>query len=128
MPWKNDPQTRRQSSRTYGPDWRKQRGLALKRDRGQCVLCGSNRHPQVDHITPVSQGGTHQLTNLRTLCLDCHRKVTAQQGRGYRQTSQTQDPAPKPSTAWLCTAYSLAATASDAKKSSEIRAHQSPPL
>ncbi len=27
---------------------------------------------QVDHVTPLSQGGTHLWTNLQSLCLRCH--------------------------------------------------------
>ena len=26
----------------------------------------------IDHITPLSKGGTNELTNLRTLCRRCH--------------------------------------------------------
>lgn len=31
---------------------------------------------QVDHITPRHDGGTNELTNLRTLCVPCHKDVT----------------------------------------------------
>jgi 5-methylcytosine-specific restriction enzyme A len=31
----------------------------------------------VDHIVPFSKGGTHKLSNLRTLCCKCHKRETA---------------------------------------------------
>ncbi len=47
----------------------------LKRDNFQCVICG-RRPPDiglcVDHIIPVSKGGTNVEGNLRTLCTDCN--------------------------------------------------------
>ena len=47
----------------------------LKRDRHTCTGCGA-RAPdvelEVDHIVPVSRGGTDELSNLRTLCKDCN--------------------------------------------------------
>ncbi|KKN44964.1 hypothetical protein LCGC14_0687850 [marine sediment metagenome] len=47
----------------------------LKRDRHTCTGCGA-RAPdvelEVDHIVPVSKGGTDELSNLRTLCKDCN--------------------------------------------------------
>src|SRR5215472_1775447 len=103
MPWQNTPQTRRQSSTTYNAEWRKQRAIALKRDGHRCVSCGAKERLQVDHITPVAEGGTHHLANLRTLCEGCHRKVTARQGISHRRQARIEDPAPRPSTVWLCT-------------------------
>ncbi len=47
----------------------------LKRDRHTCKGCGA-RAPdvelEVDHIIPVSKGGTDELSNLRTLCKECN--------------------------------------------------------
>lgn len=50
----------------------------FKRDNFSCQLCG--RTPQedgvkleVDHIIPVSKGGTNDMSNLQTLCFDCNR-------------------------------------------------------
>ena len=33
---------------------------------------------QADHINPRVRGGDHKLDNLRTLCVPCHKTVTAQ--------------------------------------------------
>jgi 5-methylcytosine-specific restriction endonuclease McrA len=35
----------------------------------------------VDHIIPFSAGGSCDMENLRTLCMPCHHRVTAEQGR-----------------------------------------------
>ena len=48
----------------------------LRRDKFQCVLCGasgSEAKLEVDHIIPVSQGGTDDIHNLRCLCFRCNR-------------------------------------------------------
>jgi len=48
----------------------------LKRDKFQCVLCGrsgSEAKLEVDHIAPVSRGGSDDIGNLRCLCFKCNR-------------------------------------------------------
>ena len=48
----------------------------LRRDKFQCVLCGasgSEAKLEVDHLIPVSQGGTDDIGNLRCLCFRCNR-------------------------------------------------------
>ncbi|MGI8962609.1 MAG: HNH endonuclease [Bryobacteraceae bacterium] len=94
------------------------REKVLERDRGVCALCGLNciaeRHRikrlrgaarskavaewgfrrrksiwDADHIIPVVEGGGEcDLSNMRTLCLKCHRKHTAElRERLYRAQS-----------------------------------------
>ena len=48
------------------------------RDMGACRLCGLiSDEWQADHITPVSMGGSAcELSNIQTLCLDCHKEKT----------------------------------------------------
>lgn len=48
----------------------------LRRDKFQCVLCGaggSEANLEVDHIVPISRGGTDEIGNLRCLCFKCNR-------------------------------------------------------
>lgn len=92
MPWDNSPAKRARDAKVYGPEYRKNRALALKRAGGKCEAllengrrCGSRDRVQVDHITPVTQGGTHHLDNLRVLCSPHHMAKTAQEGKGYRK-------------------------------------------
>ncbi|MBI5191440.1 MAG: HNH endonuclease [Nitrospirae bacterium] len=47
----------------------------MKKDNNKCVKCG-NSPPDcvlhVDHIIPLSKGGTDDINNLQTLCSDCN--------------------------------------------------------
>jgi hypothetical protein len=48
----------------------------LKRDKFQCNYCGKQAPDvvlEIDHIKPVSKGGTNDLLNLITSCFDCNR-------------------------------------------------------
>jgi hypothetical protein len=51
-------------------------GLTRKKvlSGGKCAHCGSKEDLQVDHITPVSKGGTNHIGNLQALCGSCNRK------------------------------------------------------
>ena len=49
--------------------------LAKRRDNYQCQICGSPYKVQSHHIVPLSQGGKTELSNLETLCLDCHNRT-----------------------------------------------------
>ena len=48
------------------------RAEVMARDGGACVRCGSEDHPQLDHILPQSCGGPHMFENLRVLCRSCN--------------------------------------------------------
>jgi 5-methylcytosine-specific restriction endonuclease McrA len=111
MPWVNDREARRRSAETYGdPVYLRNREEARRRARGYCEECG-HRHPrlQCDHVIPRSQGGTHDLANLRMLCVGnrsckCHEQKTATEGGGFRSRrgapGAPADPAPRPVTKW----------------------------
>lgn len=49
----------------------------LQRDGSRCKVCGNSAALgavlEVDHIIPVSDGGTDDMANLQTLCFDCNR-------------------------------------------------------
>jgi 5-methylcytosine-specific restriction endonuclease McrA len=108
MPWKNDPEKRRQDARNYGPEYKRHRAVAWRRAGGRCELlengrpCRSRDRCQVDHKIPVSQGGTHSLDNLRVLCAFHHQAKTAQEGKGYRAGRKPKaEPALITRTVWL---------------------------
>ena len=44
------------------------------RDGLYCQICEGITNLQIDHVTPVSKGGTNDRTNLQLLCRDCNRK------------------------------------------------------
>ena len=37
-----------------------------------CVYCGSKKRITMDHVIPVSRGGTHGIGNLVSACLSCN--------------------------------------------------------
>lgn len=44
-----------------------------KRDKGRCVLCGSNINLHFDHIIPFSRGGSSVTAkNIQILCAKCN--------------------------------------------------------
>lgn len=55
-----------------------------ERDNWTCQLCGlhldpaikfpSNDSPSIDHIIPISLGGTHTLANVQAACMGCNRR------------------------------------------------------
>lgn len=48
----------------------------FKRDSFQCQYCGESAPKvtlELDHIEPVSKGGSNDITNLVTSCFDCNR-------------------------------------------------------
>lgn len=61
--------------RGYGsPIWRRVRAEHLRAEPS-CRFCGAIA-TDVDHIRPLSQGGTHDAANLRSLCHSCHSRRT----------------------------------------------------
>lgn len=51
----------------------------FKRDKFTCQYCGEsapNVILEIDHIVPVSKGGTNDIMNLVTSCRDCNRGKT----------------------------------------------------
>lgn len=42
-----------------------------------CAACGSAEKLEIDHIVPISQGGTGDVSNLQVLCRQCNRRKRA---------------------------------------------------
>ena len=50
-----------------------------------------NNHFHIDHITPLSSGGTNDNDNLQILCVGCHfEKSRQQQDEGYLKINPTE--------------------------------------
>ena len=75
----------------YPSDWDTRRKKVYKRDNYRCQNCGvcggpkGNAELHAHHIVPKSNGGSHKLSNLQTVCSACHNAVhgdvTAPTGR-----------------------------------------------
>lgn len=50
--------------------------------KDECAECGSVENLECDHIVPVSQGGSHAAHNLQCLCVDCHKRKSANEKVG----------------------------------------------
>lgn len=73
------------------PESKKRYGRAWKRIRDRhitqfplCEMCKKHGRltpaEEVHHILPLSRGGTHEESNLMSLCKSCHSEITARDG------------------------------------------------
>jgi len=66
---------------SYPHDWDQRRRAIYQRDEYQCQNCGrrggaaGNAELHCHHIVPKSKGGSHDASNLVTLCRNCHNQV-----------------------------------------------------
>ncbi|MGE8516697.1 MAG: HNH endonuclease [Alcaligenes nematophilus] len=85
--WRKEPK----ESGRGGRSWRRRRDYILIRDGGlcQCETCQALGSPlpadEVDHVIPISQGGTDAHDNLRAINADCHRKKSQREALAARQ-------------------------------------------
>lgn len=65
----------------YPSDWASRAKKVKKRDNYMCQNCGSlggsrgTAQLEAHHVVPKSKGGTHNLTNLITICEECHNAI-----------------------------------------------------
>jgi 5-methylcytosine-specific restriction endonuclease McrA len=56
--------------------WKLKRFDILKRDNYKCMICGRTANDgiilHIDHIVPISKGGSEEIDNLQTLCNECN--------------------------------------------------------
>jgi 5-methylcytosine-specific restriction enzyme A len=53
------------------------RKYVFTRDNYQCKSCGKTNLEttlNIDHIIPLAQGGSNDISNLQTLCQNCNQK------------------------------------------------------
>ena len=50
------------------------KNLLIEKRGPYCEKCGEGIELQVDHIVPISRGGTNDLENLQLLCYKCHQE------------------------------------------------------
>lgn len=44
---------------------------------GKCWMCKVAPYEEIDHVKPISKGGSHMLSNLRPACKKCNRAKSA---------------------------------------------------
>jgi 5-methylcytosine-specific restriction protein A len=97
-------------------DPRLARQRVRKRDRGRCAVCridtnkvrrevrGRGRAKklralgykargslwELDHVVPLIDGGSHEDSNLQTLCTPCHKKKTAEEAKQRSRLRQQE--------------------------------------
>jgi 5-methylcytosine-specific restriction endonuclease McrA len=77
-PWANKSKAWGSGSTRKHRKWRADR-LA---EEPQCRRCGARTNLQVDHIVPLSEGGSRwDPANAQTLCADCHDVKSAEDRR-----------------------------------------------
>lgn len=84
------------TSRTGTAEWKAIRTRMLRRAKrdgvDHCPICGvlldytpgirARNSPEIDHIIPISRGGTNALSNLRVTCGYCNRKMGDKRPKG----------------------------------------------
>lgn len=88
-------------------DWSSRRRKALRRDNYTCQNCGRQGGPNGDaelhvhHSVPVSNGGSHQLSNLITHCKECHDAIHGNRMAPTAQQVSESDGAPSMFDKWV---------------------------
>ena len=57
-------------------NWANLQQQVIARDTGVCYICGKPGATEVDHVVPLSAGGTNALFNLKAIHSSCHAKKT----------------------------------------------------
>lgn len=74
------PEPAQTTGRVPIPKW--VRDAIMERDGYRCVHCGATDLLSIDHITPVSAGGSNEMDNLRVLCRPCNSSKGARDAVG----------------------------------------------
>lgn len=75
-------------ARTSAAEWKRTRLVVLARDGHACQIFGPRcvcTAREVDHIIPVSEGGTDDHDNLRAACGPCHFAKTKAEATAARR-------------------------------------------
>lgn len=71
------------AQRGYNAEWRRIRDMVLMQE----PYCSCGRPAaEVHHVIPLTQGGSHDLSNLRAICAGCHRRITRRESLAMRNS------------------------------------------
>lgn len=82
-------------TRTSTAAWKRARTAILQRDAHRCTVIEAghrctNPATEVDHVIPVSLGGTDDPTNLVAICATHHRSKTQREAAAARRAQAAQ--------------------------------------
>lgn len=74
------------TERLSGRPWQRIRWEVMSRDQFTCKYCGVLTGPdaEIDHVIPLSKGGTNELDNLVTACRPCNQAKRDGKAKGCR--------------------------------------------
>jgi hypothetical protein len=114
---------RRRQARERKAVQRKRRSLVLERDGHRCRYCGlgleSGLRLEIDHVIPMSLGGSSELENLVTACANCNNK---KQGRTPEQAGMQLLPEKA-----QCDSHDPVRDSPKRDRHASVRARSSPP-
>jgi 5-methylcytosine-specific restriction protein A len=104
MPWNDHPAWAGSNRRQRLPiNWPALRVMVLERDGRICWICGKPGADQVDHVLPVSRGGSDHPNNLAPVhAHPCHAAKSAREGsaaanrKRWARDSTRRPPEPHP--------------------------------
>ena len=88
--YERDPQTKKR----YGCAWKRIRdGYAAAHPLcEQCLKEGRyTKTEEIHHVKPLSEGGTHERSNLMALCKPCHARIHAERGDRWNKRTATYE-------------------------------------
>lgn len=86
------------STDDYPSDWNARRKKVYQRDGHKCQNCGTfggpkgNAELHAHHVVPKSKGGTHETTNLITICKECHDAIHGNKNAPTKDSSRDSSP------------------------------------
>lgn len=79
-------------TKRYGEQWKKIRKRYAQAHPmcEQCLKSGIYRETEeIHHVKPLSEGGTHDESNLIALCKECHARTHAKRGDRWKRKVYT---------------------------------------
>lgn len=65
----------------YGGGWKELAEACLLFANHVCQDCHKNSATNAHHIIPLSKGGLNELSNLKAVCFNCHKRYHPHLGR-----------------------------------------------